>query len=36
MMEAKILDYLAWEMLRFNRMDPARMQHLLKVHDFTR
>ena len=36
MMEAKILDHLAWEMLRFNRMDPARMQHLLKVHDFTR
>ena len=36
MMEAKILDHLAWEMLRLNRTGPARMQHLLKVHDFTR
>lgn len=36
MTDTKILDHLAWEMLRFNRMDPARMQHLLKVHDFTK
>ena len=28
------LEQLAWEMLAFNRQDPARMQHLLKVHRF--
>lgn len=36
MTDAKVPDRLAWEMLRFNRMDPARMQHLLKVHCFAR
>ena len=35
MMEAKILDYLAWEMLRLNRTGLARMQHLLKIDDFS-
>lgn len=34
MMDAKAQEHLAWEMLRFNRMSPARMQHLLRIDDF--
>lgn len=35
MMDAKAQEHLAWEMLRLNRTDLARMQHLLKIDDFS-
>ena len=35
MMDAKAHEHLAWEMLRLNRTGLARMQHLLKIDDFS-
>ena len=35
MMDAKTQEHPAWEMLRLNRTDLARMQHLLKIDDFS-
>lgn len=34
MMDAKAQEHRAWEMLRLNRTDLARMQHLLRIDDF--
>ncbi len=34
MNQTKQLEQLMWEMMQFNRGDPARIQHLLKVHRF--